>query len=188
MEELEEPKQKVDCLKTKIIEENEIENYIDSKFENVIFDSDRDNWSRNTSVFVNKIMGKSRLTFIIEDEERNEKFGYYLNTQVVDNYREWLTTDKYSFMFNLYANGRLFVPIKYEIKDVNYGFGLFNSANKRLIGLGEIKLYKQNDRQCSWCYQHDELYNYHGVEKAICGRTMENEPFTIKRIVVIQME
>ena len=47
----------------------------------VVFDSNKDNWSKGTSVFNDRIEGRNRLVFLIEDTN-GEKFGYYLNTMV----------------------------------------------------------------------------------------------------------
>ena len=87
----------------------------------IIFDSNIDNWSANTSVFDDKIKGKKQLVFLIEDED-NEIFGYYLNTQIVEKYNKWIETDYKSFEFNLQSkNNRLNKSMKFEIIDLYHG-------------------------------------------------------------------
>ena len=53
--------------------------------------------------------------------------------------------------------------------------------------MGEIILSKENNKNESRCYQTKEIFNYHGIEKALCGKTGRDYPFTPKRIFVIQM-
>ena len=54
---------------------------------------------------------------MIEDED-GEIFGYYLNTEIVEEYRWYQVTDSKSFHFNLQSkNNRLNQPMKFEIKD-----------------------------------------------------------------------
>ena len=68
-------------------EKCQIEKWTGSGCEEVVFDSDIHNWSINTSVFDVKIIGRRQLVFVIEDE-RGEKFGYYLNTEIKNEYNE----------------------------------------------------------------------------------------------------
>ena len=42
---------------------------------------------------------------------------------------------------------------------------------------------KENDKNGSSCNQHENYFNYHGIENALCGK----DEFTPKRILVIQM-
>ena len=135
------------------------------------------------------------MIFLIDDEE-GEKFGYYLNTEVVEKYWQRpgdppVETDKKSFEFNLESNGRLPKPMKFEIKDVEIGgYTLFKKFYD-LISLGEIYLRKENKKNESCCYQHEDEFDYHGIKKALCGKTYyypDYENFTTKRIIVIQMK
>ena len=60
-----------------------------------------------------------------------------------------------------------------------------------LIKLGEIVLEKENTKNESYCsYQNEynDKFDYHGIENALCGKTEDNNPFTPKRILVIQMK
>ena len=152
-----------------------------------MFDSDIDNWKQYETVFNERIIGKKQLVFLIEDED-GEKFGYYLNTEVVE--KHWNKTDNKSFEFNLQSNGRLPNPMKFEIKDLEEGgYLLFSKSNKdNLISLGDIYLCKENKKHESCCCQYENEFNYHGIKDALCGKTWSFYPFTPKRIVVIQMK
>ena len=61
-------------------EYEQISEWTGLKYGNVLFDSDIDDWSEKTSIFLERILGKKRLLFMIEDN-RGEKFGFYLNTK-----------------------------------------------------------------------------------------------------------
>ena len=67
-------------------EKNQLEEWTGLKCSDIVFDSDVDNWSVRTSVFNERIIGKKQLVFLIEDKDEGEKFGYYLNTEVVEKY------------------------------------------------------------------------------------------------------
>ena len=95
--------------------------------------------------------------------------------------------DNKSFEFNLYSNGRLKQPMKFEIKDLKWGgYCLFEKSSSWLIGLGEIELFKENWKNQSRCYQFDDQFDYHGIKNAFCRKT--DDKFTPKRILVIQMK
>ena len=150
--------------------------------------SNVDNWSQWTSVLNERIIGKKELVFLIEEED-GEKFGYYLNTEVIEDYDYWKETDKKSFEFNLESNGRLQQPMKFEIKDLKYGgYELFKKSDDCLIILGDIYLNKENKKKTSCCYPTERKFDYHGIKKALCGKVWEPHRFIPKRILVIQMK
>ena len=157
----------------------------------VLFDSEKDNWSINTSVLNERIIGKKQLVFLIEDTD-GEKFGYYLCTEITEIYEETHKTHWKSFHFNLQSNGRLSFPMKFEIKDPwNGGYRLFNKTDDNLIGLGNIWLYKENKKNLSYCWQNEDIFYYYAIEKAVCGKTggyPNYNCFTPKRLLVIQMK
>ena len=82
--------------------------------------------------------------------------------------------------------------MKFEIKDLKKGgYRLWNKSVVGLIELGNIVLYKENNKIYSRCYQNEDLFDYFGIEKALCGKTYEHpkhERFTPKKILVIQMK
>ena len=143
------------------------------------------------------------MLFLIEDED-GEKFGYYLNTEVVEKYKEWKETDNKSFEFNLQSNGRLQQPMKFEIIDIKRGgYYLCEKSAYYLISLGDITLFKGNWKNYSHCYQFGNNFDYHGIKNALCGKTHQSNfliiigtpnqwgitnPFTLKRLIVIQMK
>ena len=44
-------------------------------------------------------------------------------------------------------------------------------------------------KQLSFCSQYEDRFDYHGIEKALCGKQNRYEEcFTPKRILVIQMK
>ena len=76
--------------------------------------------------------------------------------------------------------------MKFEIKDLKFGgIGLGEKSHDCLIDLGDIVLWKENYKNESRCWQNENVFDYHGIEKALCGKTMRS--FNPKRILVIQM-
>ena len=170
----------------------QIEEWTGLKCEKMIFDSEKDDWNEKTSIFTDRIMGKKQLTFIIEDKD-NEIFGYYLNTTIIEKYGERIPTDVKSFEFNLESKGRIPKPMKFEIKDItNGGYRLCSQNSDELIYLGNIFIRKKQRTHFSYCNQISEKFEYHNINKAICGRLYnsgQTEGFFIPtRIIVIQMK
>ena len=155
------------------------------KCSEILLDSDVDNWSENTSVLNERIIGKKQLTFIIEDED-NEIFGYYLNTEIIEEYDVKQKTDSKTFHFNLLSkNNRLTHPMKFEIKDLFYGgIHLFEKLSDELIWFGDICLKKEDYKNESNCNQDEYNFDYHGIQNALCGKYY----YTPNRIIVIQMK
>ena len=174
----------------------QLEKWIGLKCCDIIFDSKVDNWSKESNTLNDRIIGKSKLVFIIEDED-NEMFGYYLNSEVMNNRNQWNETDEKSFHFNLLSkNYRLPSPMKFEIIDTwNGGYWLWDELSNRLISIGDICIYKEYMKSLSRCFLRSEYrFNYHGIPNALCGKTTnylefkKNEnTFIPQRIVVIQM-
>ena len=83
--------------------------------------------------------------------------------------------------------------MKFEIKDLyGGGYWLYEKSDGNLIQLGGIRLDKENEKNQSHCYQSEHRFDYHGIEKALCGKTGYYDNglkgcFTPKRILVIQM-
>ena len=174
---------------------NQLEDWTELECGRIVFDSNVDNWSENTSIFDEKLFDKKHLLFLIEDIT-GEKFGYYLNTKFIPKYRRIpvdppVETNEGTFHFNIQSNGRLKRPMKFPINDtVEGGYKLFEKTHSTLIKLGDICLYKENSKSKSYCSQHEDYFIYHGIEKALCGRTsglFGGGCFTPKRILVIQM-
>ena len=172
-------------------EMKQLEKWTGLKCKEIIFDSTIDNWSIDTSVLNERIITKKQLVFLIESED-GELFGYYLNTEVINEYNNWIETDLFSFEFNLISrNRRLDKPMKFEIiNDKDSGLGMHHSSDQSLIDLGDIGLFKQDCKGFSLCEQYPDCFNYHGIENALCGNKPDDEGimyFIPKRILVIQM-
>ena len=170
-------------------QKTQIEEWTSLKCTDIIFDSNVDNWSEDTSVFNERIIGKKQLLFLIEDED-GEKFGYYLNTEVIEKYHKHRETDEKSFHFNLQSNGRLDKLMKFEIIDLKWGgYYLFEKSDRdfKLITLGDIELKKENNKNLSVCYQNKNRFDYHGIKNALCKKIYPPNSFIPIRILVIQM-
>ncbi|BFU25791.1 trichohyalin, putative [Entamoeba histolytica] len=163
----------------------QLEELTEKRINNILFDSDKDNWNKNTSVFNQKIMNKEHIIIIIEDEDGN-KFGGYVNSKIdkVDDY----IYDSKSFLFSLESNGRIEGMKKFDIKEPQHAFILFNQSDNYLFGFGcygDIAVYKENNKTKSSCFQRS--FEYEGILNALCGK-QHPEGFTPKRIIVIEMK
>ncbi|BFU25442.1 trichohyalin, putative [Entamoeba histolytica] len=103
----------------------QIEEWTERRINNILFDSDIDDWNRNTSVFDQRIMNKEHIIIIIKDEEGN-KFGGYVNSKIdkVDGY----IYDSKSFVFSLESKGRMKGMKKFDIEQPEYAFWLDNQT------------------------------------------------------------
>ena len=99
-------------------EKKQLEEWTNKKCGEVVFDSDKDDWSKNTSVFHTKVINKSHLIFLVEDTNNN-KFGYYFNGCVNEIASQIKVPD--SFLFSLKSNGRINGMMKFEQKDAFQG-------------------------------------------------------------------
>ncbi|BFU26348.1 trichohyalin, putative [Entamoeba histolytica] len=164
----------------------QIEEWTEKRINNILFDSDKDDWNINTSVFEERIMNKEHIIIIIEDEDGN-KFGGYINSKI-DRVGGWINDSK-SFVFSLESNERIEGMMKFDIKIPEYAFYLHRQSNNWLFvfghGCGDIQVCKENDKRYSSCYQ--DSFEYEGIENALCGKQYP-ERFTTKRIIVIEMK
>ena len=76
----------------------QLEEWTNRKVSNILFDSDIDNWNKNTSVFEQRIIDKEHIIIIIEDINGN-KFGGYVNVKI-DNVSDFINDPKSFFIFN----------------------------------------------------------------------------------------
>ena len=183
-------------MKQKNIKEfKQLEQWIGLQCYELLFDSNIDDWSIDKSTFDDKIIGKNQLVFFIENE-RNEKFGCYLNCEIKDEFNKWISTNDKSFQFNLQSNGRLSNMMKFESKNNSIEYFLCDKSDKSLIKLGDIFLNKENDKSLCYCLQNENKFVYHGIKNALCGKTifmdkqyqLQGEYFVMKRICIIQMK
>ena len=157
----------------------------------VLFDSKEHTYPKNPSVLNEKILGKNRVVFIIEDQD-GEIFGYYENTFIDDHYYPNSgKTDVYSFQFNLVCkNGRFTRPVKIDICNTDVGYSLYkdnNNHDNMLIDIGDIHLRNASRMNESYCWQNNKCFGYGKVQNCLCGKTGSN-CIIPKRLVVIQME
>ena len=167
-----------------------IEFWTRKKLDSVIFDSHKDNWDVNTSTLLSKIVGKSQLLFIIE-EDNGEQFGYYLESKVQIRF-EWTEPDKNSFQFNIKSHTRMKEPTKYETRQLTWsGYRLFNNSDEWLIWLGTIRLKKYKWRTHSKIIKNSGCFDYHGFEKPLSSNASDEDgiiSINPRRILVIEMK
>ena len=134
------------------------------------------------------------MVFLIK-EESGEKIRYHLDSEVIQ--KEKRNIDGISgekpilnpFKFDLESNDGLETPMKYEIKNAKCGdYKLYvNSLAYKMISLGDICSMKENNKNQSYCWRDEDYFDFHGIEKALCGKE-DTEKIIPKRILVIQME
>ena len=106
--------------------------WTNKKCSEVIFDSNKDNWNQNTSVFDDRVKGKSNLMFVVEDINNN-KFGYSLTSLMNQSLNNW-TNDSNAFMFSLKSNGRVNGMYKFEINSNQSNMNwIYHKDNKQLM-------------------------------------------------------
>ena len=175
-------------------EMKQLEEWTGLKCGEILFDSNKDDWSQNSSEFDSIVMWKKQLLFIIDSDD-GQKFGYYLNTQINDEYAKILPTDEKSFIFNLESNGRLKEGMmKFELKETSYGYRMWNKDHKSLIYLGDLVLLKKENKNKCYCFE-SKYFDYHNISKAVSGKCAGyrsnmffGDCFEMKRLIVIQME
>ena len=173
-----------------MLEENEIkkiEEWTEKKCSDVLFDSEKHNWSQNTSIFDDKIVGKSHFAIVIEDEEKN-KFGYYTPKKIEQVGKYY--NDQNAFLFSLKSNGRLNGMMKFESLKMNDGFIVRSKSDSTLFGIySGFYLHKENDKNNSNCYENasDKYYDLRDQQYPLIGKPKSSK-FTPKRITVIQMK
>ena len=165
----------------------QLEEWTGLKCGEIIFNSDIDDLGiycdDYTTIFEKSIAERSQITFVFENEE-GEIFGYYLNTPATITYYEYKPTDLKSFHFNLFSNGRLPGPMKFEIKHTLFGAFIRDTSYEDDVTIGDIHIEMTTWKNKSQCYQNENNFDYHGIKNALCGKIGY---FTPKRIIVIQM-
>ena len=175
---------------------NQIEYWIEREIQDVIFDSNNDNWYQSTSEFDSTIFGKEKLLFLIEDSNKNV-FGCYIKSKI-DKYYDMNDSygtgikDRKSFIFSLRNNGRSKEMIKIDMnkESMNIAFTLYKKEHRMLFAIGEgndICIMKENNK--NKCYCQPKSFNYSkGKENVLTGKIGMFNSFQVKRILVIQME
>ncbi|BFU25919.1 trichohyalin, putative [Entamoeba histolytica] len=158
----------------------QIEEWTNRKVGNILFDSDKDDWNKNTSIFDQRIWNKEDIIIIIDDK-RGNKFGGYVSSKI-DKYDK--IYDSKSFLFSLESNGRIEGMMKFDIKQPEYAFYLYIQSSDCLFIFGDfdITVGKENNKTKSWCNQR--AFDYEEIRHSLCG----SEDLTPKRIMVIEMK
>ncbi|BFU26171.1 trichohyalin, putative [Entamoeba histolytica] len=161
----------------------QIEELTERRINNILFDSDKDNWNKNTSVFGERIMNKEYIIIIIEDSDGN-KFGGYVNSKIDRVYGNYIYDSK-SFVFSLESNGRMKGMMKFDIKQPEYAFKIYKQSDDYLFSFGyrhDICVFKENYKKYSYCDQ--DSFEYKGISNALCGKYY----FKPKHFIVIEMK
>ncbi|BFU26775.1 trichohyalin, putative [Entamoeba histolytica] len=163
----------------------QLEEWTEKRINNILFDSDKDNWNKNTSVFDERIINNKHIIIIIEDEDGN-KFGGYVNEKI-DKIDNGFIKDSKSFLFSLESKGRIEGMKKFDIKEPQYAFWLYKQTDDYLFGFGidDIAVYKEDNKTESSCYQRS--FSYEGISNALCGKQLPKR-FIPKQIIVIEMK
>ena len=172
-----------------VVEDKEIkqlEEWTKKKCREMIFYSDRDRWCQHSTDFDDKILGRSNLIFIVEDEQNN-KFGYFTPKKIekVSTYYN----DTNAFLFSLKSNGRLNGMMKFESLKTDYGFYLYSKSDPTLFSLySGFYIHKENNKTNSSCYENasGKYYDLHDYHYPLIGKPNRSK-FTPKRFIVIQM-
>ncbi|BFU26111.1 trichohyalin, putative [Entamoeba histolytica] len=163
----------------------QIEEWTNRKVGNILFDSDVDDWKEDILIFDKRIINKEHIIILIEDEDGN-KFGGYVNEKI-DKVDDWIY-DSNAFVFSLESNGIMKRMMKFDIKQPQNAFKLYNQSHDCLFKFGygcDILVHKENTKTISSCYQCS--FEYEGIINALCGNEWP-EYFTPKRIIVIEMK
>ena len=170
-----------------IREENikQIEEWTHLSYEDVVFDTSIDQWSKGNSNFSQKLLGKENLVFLIQDEKKNE-FGCYVKSQIIKT--DSKINDTSAFVFSLYSNGRSNQPIRFEMNNQNDEiFCLYADENPSwLFGIGNSYLFdigvSKKGIKADHCVQSS--FDYLGYSDILIGE----KKFIPKRMVVIQLK
>ncbi|BFU23362.1 trichohyalin, putative [Entamoeba histolytica] len=157
---------------------NKLEGWTKRKVGDVIFDSDIDDWNKNTSTFDQKIINKEHLIIIIEIEEGN-KLGGYINERIekIGSY----INDPTSFIFLLNPNEMK----KFSISHSPHTFYLASQSDDRLFSIGNgLSIYKGNNKSMS--HYAKSSFREDSLPNAVCIKPRLTY-FTPQRIVVVQM-
>ncbi|ELP94712.1 hypothetical protein EIN_340300 [Entamoeba invadens IP1] len=166
-----------------------LEEFTTRKISSVLFDSDKEDWSKNSSIFHDKIYRNNMLCFLVEDD-RNNKFGGVMYDTVIDG-NGW-TRSSSAFIFSLIRKGIL-KPKKFVIRQSRG----FDFEDRDIPEEGAFVLHRQ---------QHEFLFGFGGgcdfeVSKkgekssrcipgtyiAQLGDLMDDKYFNTKRVLVFKL-
>ena len=148
----------------------------------IVFDSNKNNWKKNTSEFDSKIMNRRKILIIIETDNNN-KFGAFIHSpiNIID---EWIE-DKNAFIFSIKnINGEKKIS-NHTIKEERYGIIVHPKEENMLFMIGsggQIIIRKEDSEYPSTCNQNDS-FEFEDKEDFLC----DGFEFKLKRLIVIQM-
>ena len=169
-------------------ETRKMEKWTNKKCGEVVFDSNIDNWSRNTSVFDTKVMNRSHLIFVIEDT-KNNKFGYYF-TGTVNKLNDWIKSPN-CFIFSLKANNRSDGMYKFEEKNSCAGIIIGDKSHEWTIHVAwGFIVFKENGNEKTYLVEAPDYFDYHNRSNAyFCNSSGSIQKyFRTRRLTVIQMQ
>ena len=175
-------------------EKNQLEKWTGLQCSEILFDSNVDDWENDEGELNKRILGKKQLIFLIEDDDIHEKFGYYMNREIIEKYWHKISADTESFYFNLQSNGRIEQPKKFAIKDINNEGILLHNPKDNIccIHLGKIILNTRCSPVLSFITDNcgPRFYSSFDVTDALYFDESKDNPFEffIKRFLVIQMK
>ncbi|ELP88815.1 hypothetical protein EIN_103380 [Entamoeba invadens IP1] len=165
-------------------ERQKLEEITKKKISNIVFNSFEDDWSKDTSVFDDKIKGKGDLLFLIEDDKKNKFGGVYYGK--VDKSGYWLKGDT-SFIFSLVRNGEL-NPKIFLLKEgqADNAFISCLTNNSYLFAFGNNDTTKNSDIDVGKC---GSKYNKCTPTRytAQSGDLINGQTYTPKSIHVFQL-
>ena len=132
------------------------------------------------------------LIFLIEDIENN-KYGYYYNGKLTNDYRLLYTLYKSpgSFLFTLKSNGRVDKMMKFEEKDFARGLYISTQFKDKLFEIdGAISMRTIENKSSSNIVISRDHFIYHGVTNAFHSNlTTSNFTYIFPmKIIVIEMK
>ena len=165
------------------------------KILSIVFDSENDDWNVGTCEFTKKIINRSHIVLLIEDNENN-LFGAYIDARINSM---WLTdkdnsnnrsrtVDPNAFVFSLIRNGKPSNQ-RFMTKDSSQSFVLYDENSTRLFHVGDdynhydIDISRKDSGYASICCKGS--YEYNGINNPLRDW---NKCFVPKRFVVIQLE
>ena len=162
----------------------QLEKWTGMKFKEMIYDTDIDAKSGiYSSTFINKYLNE-RNNFLLYIEDTNgEKFGYYVDNEDKDK----------TFHFNLYSNGRMKKPMKYDLIDESGAiYRVERSSATSCNRYGDIMFHMTFFEGTSYSDRvvYSENFDYQNMNNALNdmkkGRIYWN--FNSQRVVFIEME
>ena len=203
---IEEESRQMKILSNNIVNEfkfeiEQIEEWSELSMKTVIFDSQLCDWSLESSTFVDHILHKEKLAFLIVTET-GIKYGGFLYSKATLHFLnretdEWQgsTFDPKSFIFTFKDDDPMKFCLKKEFKN-KPSFYLCDNSISCLFAFGREGCYEiwiGKKEVSPFCCQNEKVsyYNFKGRKNALTGisgeKTLENQ-FPIKRVVVIQFQ